>query len=726
MAKINVLEKHIAELIAAGEVVERPSSVVKELTENAIDAGATSVTVEIKNGGVTYIRVTDNGCGMVREDVPLAFLRHATSKIAVQDDLDAIDTLGFRGEALASICAMARVELLTRTDDELAGTRYCIEGGDEQQMEDAGCPRGTTVIVRDLFFNTPARMKFLKKDVSEGNAVAGVVDKVALSHPEVAVRLIRDGKEVLNTPGDGRLKSAVTAVHGREFMAGLMPVSYRMGAMTVEGFVTKPAAARASRNMQTFFVNGRFVKSQTASAAVEQACRGAVMAGKFPACVLHIRIPSEAVDVNVHPAKIEVRFMTERPVFDVVYRAICDALSKSDIPKELQMKAPGGMMYTDVSAKTAAVQLKMPVRDSGADRPSEAQPVRKNPLLPQNSNDYIIETPVLRRSMKPETPLRKPEKPVISFPEPVVAEETGLPPITLKKAAPATPKTDAAQQQAHEAKNGLHEKIHRPLVVPEDQTGGKATAVIPQKTGYAVEPVAAAVEDRSANTEKTITSDQKTTAEQMRTPKQEPEMPQQQTFLPSAEQKPRLRFAGELFSTYMMLEAPDEVIFIDKHAAHERILFEKLKRDARTQFAQQLLTPVTFRPAREEYSVLLEHQTALKNAGFEIEEFGGGALVVRSAPMAFGETDVCAALTEIAAHLLSHRTDLMTAHEEWILHNIACRAAIKAGDKSDPAELLALAQQLYEHPELRYCPHGRPIYLSMKRRELEKQFGRIQ
>ncbi len=694
MAKINVLEKHIAELIAAGEVVERPSSVVKELTENAIDAGATSVTVEIKNGGVTYIRVTDNGCGIAREEVPLAFLRHATSKISVQEDLDAIGTLGFRGEALASICAMARVEVLTRTAEELAGTRYCIEGGDEQSIEDAGCPRGTTIIVRDLFYNTPARMKFLKKDVAEGNAVAGVVDKVALSHPEVAIRLIRDGKETLHTTGDGKLKSAITAVHGKEFAAGLVPVSYKMGAMTVDGFVTKPSAARASRNLQTFFVNGRFVKSQTASAAVEQACRGAVMVGKFPACVLHIRIPAEAVDVNVHPAKIEVRFMTERPVFDVVYRAICDGLSKSDTPKELQMRAPGGTVYS----------------------PAPIEMREKKPAL-HDSGDFIIETPVLRRPPVQEPVFRKSEKPVISFPETAEKmQETPVIPAVVKpaeKIAPAvsvTPETDVPPVKP-EIKASAEPKAEAPV---------RPVVSIPEKKA----PVRPAIAVHKAET--LAPAEPKKSVPPKPAPPAPETVPEQQTLLPEDAKKPRLKFAGEVFATYMMLEGPDEIIFIDKHAAHERILFERLKKDTQKQFAQQLLTPATFRPAREEYTVLLEHQAELSAAGFEVEEFGGGVLLVRSAPMAFGETDVCAALTEIAAHLLEHRTELMTARTEWILHNVACRAAIKAGDKSDPSELLALAQMLYEQPELRYCPHGRPIYLSMKRRELEKQFGRIQ
>lgn len=687
MAKINVLEKHIAELIAAGEVVERPSSVVKELAENAIDAGASSVTIEIQNGGVTYIRVTDNGSGIAREDVPLAFLRHATSKIAQQDDLAAIGTLGFRGEALASICAMARVELLTRTEEELAGTRYLIEGGDEQLIEDAGCPRGTTVVVRDLFFNTPARMKFLKKDVSEGNAVAGVVDKLALSHPEVAVRFVRDGRETLRTPGDGKLRSAVLAVHGRDFVNGLVPVEYRMGGMSVEGFVSRPAAARPSRSMQTFFINGRFVKSQTASAAVEQACRGAVMVGKFPSCVLHLHIPAESVDVNVHPAKIEVRFMTERPVFDIVYRAVCDALGHGDAPKELQWGTPAP---TPSKPRQTVIPL------------HEATPAPKLRVA-DNTENYIIEMPQLRRFAPAAVP--KTNEPTEKPSETATAEST----------APRKTELPLVTEVATTAANAN--------VPPEPINPPKPTVVL-QKTEQAPEkvqtPPAVRVEVQRNECPEQITVPLPASKTEAK-----PAL-QQQTLLSENAAKPKLRFVGEVFATYMMLEAVDEVIFIDKHAAHERILYEKLRKDTANRFAQQLLTPAVIHPAREEAAVLLEHCEELRAAGFELEEFGDGTLVVRSAPMLFAEQDVAAALTEIAAHLLAHRTELTTAHEEWILHNVACRAAIKAGDTTAPEELLALAQQLHERPELRYCPHGRPIYLAMKRRELEKQFGRIQ
>lgn len=326
MGKINVLDKSIAELIAAGEVVERPASVIKELLENSVDAGATAITVEIKNGGVKYIRITDNGSGIMKDDVPKAFLRHATSKVSVANDLDNIATLGFRGEALASICAVAKVQLLTRHFSEDIGTSYEINGGQEVSCGDAGCPKGTTIIVRDIFYNVPARMKFLKRDVAEGNAVANIIDKLALSHSEIAFTFIRDGKQVLKTPGDGNLKSAIYSVYGREFVNKLIPVDYSLNGVQISGYITKPEFARPNRNMQNFFINGRFVKSLTAAKALEEAFKGSIMVGKIPSCVMHISIPCDTVDVNVHPAKTEVRFINERPIFDAVYHGVKTAL----------------------------------------------------------------------------------------------------------------------------------------------------------------------------------------------------------------------------------------------------------------------------------------------------------------------------------------------------------------------------------------------------------------
>ncbi|MGI6261012.1 MAG: DNA mismatch repair endonuclease MutL [Acutalibacteraceae bacterium] len=685
MAKINVLDKQLAELIAAGEVVERPASAAKELVENAVDAGATSITVEIQNGGVTFLRVSDNGCGIAREDVPLAFLRHATSKIRSQDDLAGIGTLGFRGEALASVCAMARVELLTRTEEELAGTRYVIEGGIEKSCEDAGCPVGTTILVRDLFYNTPARMKFLKKDVSEGNAVAGVVDKAALSHPEIAFRFLRDGKETLRTPGDGKLKSAIFAVYGRQFVSGLIPVEYLLGAVRVSGFVSRPADARPSRAMQSFYINGRFVKSRTAGAAVDEAAKGSVMVGKYLSCVLHLTVPAAAVDVNVHPAKIEVRFVTERPIFDAVYHAVKSALAQGDRPAELRLPQQEPKQQGRAQPTPTAEPLHSRLNDAAGG----GYFVQKFP--PQQ---------VLSGFLQKSAPRAEAEEP----PRPI---QTGIERLPVKNA-------DAADEEY---------VIEKPSLRPFGSPLPEKAADLPR-----VE------EDRFEKTElpqkeESLLAEPKTAVGQV--PKDEsaaaaaePGAEQSEPFTAEPESRP-LRFVGEVFGTYILLESADELVFIDKHAAHERILYEKLRAQQGERYAQQLLSPVTVTMDKDSYSALLAAREQLSRAGFELEDFGGGTLLVRSAPLSFGEQDITDALFEIAAHLQENRRDISTEHDDWLLHNIACRAAVKGGDKSSERELTALAQQLHEHPEIRYCPHGRPVYLSMKKRELEKQFGRI-
>ncbi|MDD6174522.1 MAG: DNA mismatch repair endonuclease MutL, partial [Firmicutes bacterium] len=556
MAKINVLDKQLAELIAAGEVVERPASAAKELVENAVDAGATSITVEIQNGGVTFLRVSDNGCGIAREDVPLAFLRHATSKISNQDDLAAIGTLGFRGEALASICAMARVELLTRTEGELAGTRYVIEGGAEKSCEDAGCPVGTTILVRDLFYNTPARMKFLKKDVSEGNAVAGVVDKAALSHPEIAFRFLRDGKETLRTPGDGKLKSAVFAVYGRQFVSGLIPVEYSLGAVRVSGFVSRPAEARPSRAMQSFYINGRFVKSRTAGAAVDEAAKGSVMAGKYLSCVLHLTVPAAAVDVNVHPAKIEVRFVTERPIFDAVYHAVKSALAQGDRPAELRLPQQ---------------EAKQPGRVPPA---ASAEPLHGR-LNDAAGGGYFVQSfppqQVLSGFLQKSVPRAKAETP----PQPVPASTERLP-----------VKNTAAPDEEY--------VIETPSLRPFGSPLPKHAADLPRP----------AEEPRAVPEQETKTAEKADPAGKTVLPGKTEEAPAEPAAPAEPERRP-LRCVGEVFGTYILLESADELVFIDKHAAHERILYEKLRAQQGERYAQQLLSPVTVTMDKESYSALL-------------------------------------------------------------------------------------------------------------------------
>ncbi len=644
MAKINLLDKHVAELIAAGEVVERPASVVKELVENSIDAGSSFVTVEIKNGGVSYLRVTDDGCGIAREDVPTAFLRHATSKVLRPDDLESIATLGFRGEALASVAAVAHVELLTRTEEELAGTRYVIEGGEEKACEDAGCARGTTIVVRDLFYNTPARMKFLKKDTVESNAIAAVLDKIALSHPEISLRFLRDGKETLHTPGDGKLKSAVFAVFGREFTSGLIPVDYSLNGLCVRGFVSRPANARPNRSMQQFFINGRYVKSRTAMVALEQAFKGSLMVGKFPACVLHLEIAYRAVDVNVHPAKLEVRFLNERPVFDVIYHGVKTALNRGDAPSHITLPAASG-------GKPAAFP--------GAKPPEAPAAAPAAPSIPRVFSAPASAPPVLHDSM---------------------GEEDGI-----EVSVPRSP-----------AYHGGPEREQ-----PDD------LPFSPPPAGQGEEPASAS----------SPAPEKEPGPESVPGP-QEPKPLIEKDTLHTA------RYIGEAFGTYMILQRGEELVLIDKHAAHERLLYEQLKEKSGTAFSQLLLQPVPVTLEKNEYSAVLSSLELCASAGFEIEDFGAGTVLVRSAPLSLEGSDVADAVMEIAGYLASSRTDVTTEHLDWLYHNIACRAAIKARDESSPQELIALARRLEENPQIRYCPHGRPIFIVLTRHELEKQFGR--
>ncbi len=610
MAGINVLDKSIAELIAAGEVVERPSSVIKELVENSIDAGAKVITVEIRNGGITFMRVTDNGAGIEREDVPKAFLRHATSKIAKADDLDSIFTLGFRGEALASISAVAKLELLTKTKAERIGTRYSSSGTDNSVIEDAGCPDGTTIIVRDLFFNTPARMKFLKKDVTEGNAVAGIIDKLVLSNPDISFRLIRDGKEVLHSPGDNKLSSAIYSVYGKEFTENMIPVDYSYNNVKVRGCVCVPAAARPNRSMQNFFINSRYVRSRTAGAALDEAYKGSVMAGKFASCVLNIELSFEAVDVNVHPAKLEVRFVNERPIFDAIYHGVKTALAKGDVTKTMAFKKP--------------------------------------PVLPY-------------------APAEKAEQIVIKEqPKASLAKSGAL--------------TDSA----------VREVRHRPSV--------DMPASIPAKIDFILDSPPVPIAE---------------------------EAPEPRLEVKSAEEK-LARIIGEAFDTYIIIEyGKDSLMLIDKHAAHERFLYEKLKAEGTGREAQSLLLPVTVTLDKNEHSSVLSNLSVLREAGFETEDFGSGTVLVRTAPMLLEGTDVAGAIMEIAGYLANFKTDISTEHLDWIYHNVACRAAVKAGNKSSREELVALAKELEENPEIRYCPHGRPVSMLIKRSDIEKQFGRI-
>lgn len=651
MPKIQVLDKQVAELIAAGEVVERPSAVIKELVENSLDAGATVITVEIRRGGITYMRVTDNGCGIAPEDVPVAFLRHATSKVSSQEDLDRIGTLGFRGEALASVSAVAHVELFTRAVDQSIGVHYSCGGEEEPELEEAGCPQGTTIVVRDLFFNTPARMKFLKKDVTEGNSVAGVLDKLAMSHPEVSLRLIRDGKEQLHTPGDSKLSSAVYAVYGRDFTSTLIPVDYTLEHVKVNGFVSVPAGCRPNRSMQNFFINGRFIRSRTAMAALEEAFKGSVMVGKFPACVLHLEVAWEVVDVNVHPAKLEVRFVNERPIFEAVYHGVRSALHASDKPKIMELKRPMPSPYTPIQEPQEQLGL---------------------PMVPL----------VLHDSSSPA------QMPLTAAPPVLDAVPIAF---DFTQSFNQPRKQDEKQEPSHAAERVVGNQENAGASRPQQESNFLPKSPLPLKD--------IPRQKVSSGLDSLIKSEQADFSS---------------------------RIIGEAFGTYILVEySRDELMMIDKHAAHERLLYERLKAAAEGSAAQTLLEPVAVSLEKDEYTAVLAYEKELLKAGFEVSDFGSGTVLVRSAPLLLDGQDAAEAVMEIAGRLASLRTEITTEHLDWVYHNVACRAAMKAGDRTSREELISLAEELERNPQVRYCPHGRPVYILLKRREIEKQFGRV-
>lgn len=707
MGRINVLDKHTAELIAAGEVVERPSSVVKELLENSIDAGATQITVEIMHGGIDYLRITDNGCGILKEDVRNAFKRNATSKISVDSDLEKIGTLGFRGEALASISSVSKVQLITKAKEENIGSAYEIDGGEEISFDDAGCPDGTTFIMRNLFYNVPARYKFLKKDVAEGNAVASVIDKIALSHPEIAITFIRDNKRVLKTAGDGKLMSSIYAVYGRDFASTLIPVDYELNGMKLKGYISRPTNGRANRNMQNTFINGRFVKSRTISVALEEACKGSIMIGKFPSCVLNLQISPEAVDVNVHPSKIEVRFINERPVFDTVYHGVKSALLRGDSRKEAVLnhnntvnikplnpfnlankvinKEPQKLVQKasekpreksifdelDLPTKNVKYNKVNKVSDSSSVQKKYMEFLENNKKLSENnqttnntvcnninnnvinnvSTESKIETKV--DEVKEETPENQEVQKVNPFEE-----------LELEKITP-------------EAKNISEEKKSDvDVVLPTERQTNSSSENIEIKTLI-------------------------------------------------DEDKQSFRFIGEAMNTYIIVETDNnKLVLIDKHAAHERIIFEKLKREKGTGSVQLLLIPITVTLEKNEYTVAIEHLDMFKNVGFDVEDFGNGTLIVRSAPSYLRNDDIEDTIIEICGYIAENRKNVMSEHMEWIYHNISCRSAIKAGDSSTAKELIDIAKTVFSDDSIRYCPHGRPVCIELSKYEIEKQFGR--
>ncbi len=636
MPKIIQLSPHIANLIAAGEVVERPASVVKELLENAVDAGASKITVEIRDGGMTFLRVTDNGCGMAPEDARTAFLRHATSKLRTADDLAAIATMGFRGEALAAIASVSRIDLMTKTAGSLTGTSLRLEAGQITEENEVGCPDGTTIIIRDLFYNTPARMKFMKSDTVEGGRVAAAVQQQALAHPEVAFQFLRDGKPIISTPGNGGLQAAVYCVYGRE-CARMVPVESRWESYSLTGYVTKPTDARPSRSLQTFFVNNRPVKSRLLISALEEAYRNQIMVGKFPACVLHLTLPANAVDVNVHPAKTEVKFLSEKAVFDCVHYGVLAALNKQVDRPQVQFK------------KEPVQEIPLPPKPQEAPK---AAPAKKEAFFRTMSPaEYKTFSTALQEAPQPK-------------------KETAI---------------AAVQKIERPANMPLREFVQLPQV---------QKAELPKPAPLPPKPVA---------------------------PEPEPEM--EQTALEMPPEIP-WRMVGELYNTYIIVEQGEEAFLIDKHAAHERILFEKLKANQEKISAQSLLTPIPVRLSPSAGAELLTNTAMLEELGFEVEEFGENTVLLRQIPMDLDPRDAADAMETLATDLLAGRREKKDTVRDELLHTVACKAAIKAGWKNDEQELLAVAKAVMAREELKYCPHGRPICVSLSKKQLEKQFKR--
>lgn len=670
MAKINVLPQSVAELIAAGEVVERPLSVVKELTENSIDALATSITVEIKNGGVKYIRVTDNGCGIAADEIRTAFVSHATSKISAAKDLERIFTLGFRGEALPSIAAVSRVTVLSRTQEAEEGVRYENEGGKETVCEPAGCPTGTTVVIRDLFFNTPARLKFLKKDVTEGNYVADIVTKAALSHPEIRFTLIRDDKTVLRTPGSGNLFDAIYSIFGKDVAAGLIPCEYSYNGMEVSGYISRPLNNRPNRNMQYFFVNGRSVRLPAAVPALDNAYKNSIMVGKFPMCFLCLTIDVAKTDVNVHPAKTEIRFSDEQKLFETVYYAARSALAKGDTERP-SVNLPERDLLKKREPEPA--QLRFVQSFSAADD------APKPDAAVESARQRTVQVAAPVTSKQSASPVRKPDIDVL-FSEPSHTERSG---------------------------NGILEfRDGNYTAKPEGAIEASGRSVCGYPMLWSEEKVASVSDVSPAAPAKTEVSLPVTEAENV---------------------PPAVRVIGELFKTYIIAECNDKMLLIDQHAAHERMLFNQFTADAaaRTPVSQMMLSPVAVTLSGREYAAVIENLSVLEQAGFEAEDFGGGTVLVRACPAALCESDVAGLLSELAGALAEGNLRPEPEKLSWIFHSAACRAAVKAGDRLKPEEMQAFVERLLQDPDVRYCPHGRPVLYELSKYEIEKKFGRI-
>lgn len=647
MPKINVLTKEVAELIAAGEVIERPSSVIKELLENSIDSGANVITVEIKNGGRTYMRVTDNGCGINPEDIPTAFLRHATSKITSKDDLDKILTLGFRGEALASICAVSKTEVLSKVIDQEYGTHYVIEGSEEKVNEKSGCPDGTTIVIRDIFYNVPARLKFLKKDVTEGNAVSAVVSKLALSHPEISFKLIRDNKTELVTAGDGKLFSAIYSVFGKSFASSLIPVDYSYNGITVKGYTVKPLNAKAKRTFQNFFINNRYVKSVTCMVSLEEAYKNQIMTGKFPACVLSLDIPPDLVDVNVHPAKIEVKFSNEKMVYESVYFAVKNALLQDNSPKELEFEDKKNFTNSErhqLNETDRGVQTALNIKHESADSVNKI-------------GNFTVKT-----YSKPEEEFYRVEAPKAEY---------------------------SAEKDTYNKDNDISKlKPEEPRDLHDFKFLDSSSFIKKESKSETV------VTDNSDNVENEFS-------------------------------KSKPLAIGEIFNTYIIVEKDDEMYLFDKHAAHERYIFEKIKSEADNLDSQMLFEPADVLLSYDEYDAVISNIETARQFGFILEDANAPSIKVLGVPVVIEDTDPSDIITELAHNFLEHKQDPNLSLFDELYHSIACKAAIKGNIKSDKLELQSLIDKIFDDENIRYCPHGRPVFTKISKREIEKQFKRI-
>lgn len=671
MAQINLLSKDISELIAAGEVIERPSSVIKELLENSIDADAKHITVEIKNGGTTYMRITDDGCGIAPEQVATAFLRHATSKITSKDDLENILTLGFRGEALASVCAVSKVEVLTKQREDELGTNYIIEGGIEKLSESTGCPDGTTIIIRDIFFNVPVRQKFMKRDSAEANAIVSIMQKIVLSHPDISFKLIKDNKVEFASAGDGQLLSAVYGVYGRDFAHDLIPVDYSENGISVTGYVMKPLYSKNNRSFQNFFINGRYVRSVTCTASLEEAYKNLVMQGKYPACVLMLELPPATVDVNIHPAKAEVRFSDEKVVFNSVYFAVKNALLASGLIYEFELKE---------EKKTEQYYRQKPFEPEKFEQPEI--PVISRPEPKPDPNPRVLE--------ETEVNVREEKNPVNNIIKPVSMSEYAA----VKTDTEPSPEKSENEVKLSSAKVLYNDKINI-IVSPEDVESDEEQEQTEEFSGFSY--ISKSSFDKQVEKE----------------PEPEPQNHEEITVI------------GELFKNYILSQSGENMVIIDKHAAHERVIFEKLKADCTASDSQILMTEPEILLSDKECGALADNMEKLEQMGFKIDTSKSPFVKILAVPIILETLDIDEIIPEIAENLYLNKINPQTHLLDDMLHDLACKAAIKANDKNTVQELQVLAEQVFYNENIRHCPHGRPVMFILSKRDIEKQFKRI-